>query len=184
MVCSEVRQNTRRHPTHEAYKLTQLQQRGTLRLPREEAKGCPVRDTAGYNGPTLHPVRQPMLQLMDAPEETVVHGAPTPEQRKTPGEGAAARNCYVLTTTSHPRALRRQGRNAGSKVESGTARRKGSVSTFVFFCFSLPKSILVGNAESLLPTMVTGEPSPCLYLGPQAPSSYFLPPVPLRKGSE
>lgn len=108
-------------------------------------------DTAGYNGPTLEqiptlqPVRQPMLQQMDAPEETVVHGAPTPEQRKTPGEGAAVRNGYVLTATSHPCALRQQGRRAGSEVESGTAGRKGGISTFVFFCFSLPKSILVGN---------------------------------------
>lgn len=51
----------------------------------------------------------------------------------------------------------------------------------VCLCFSLPESILIGNqvsfplAESVLPPRVKGEQSPCLYLHPQALSSYSAP---------
>lgn len=103
--------------------------------PREEARGCPMLDTAGYSGEADgYTAAQETVQpeQKDIPEETMVHRASTPEQR----ENRRGRSCSKkLLCTDHrlprSRALWQQGGRPGSKVKSGVSGRNACLLLFL-----------------------------------------------------
>jgi len=82
-------------------------------------------------------------EQMDIPEQIVLHRVPTPGQRKN----TRGKELQRETAMHWPQAPAPwwQGGRAGREVKPGTAGRKGSVPMLLFFCFSLPKSILIGS---------------------------------------